>query len=557
MWALPAVLIVPNVALAFTEYLYTTPQRLANVLLPLGIYMLLAGCWKKIGVTAMVAFPLMVLCAFQIVLLYLYGESIIAVDMYLNVVTTNAGEVGELLGNLMPAIAAVCILYIPPLVAGIVLTARHRAVDIAHRKPMLVAGGIVAALGIVAFAAAYTSRSMYHPEQRLFPVNVCANIVTAVERTEASNSYFITSNDFAFHSEPTAADSAEIIVLVIGETSRACNWELAGYPRHTNPQLSNRSGITFFSRALSESNTTHKSVPLLMSHLSSDCFGDSIYCVKGIADAFAEAGFSTAWISNQQRNGSLIDFFGSQADTVCFITDDGIAHHDIEAVRLLADNVDNAGGRLFAAVHTYGSHFNYRDRIPAGFGMYFPDDASEAERDNRPQLVNAYDNTIIYTDMVLDSIMDVLEATGRPAALMYLADHGEDIFDDSRNRFLHASPTPTYYQLHVPVLVWLSPEYIRRHPNLPQALAANSHLPVSSSRCAFHTLVQLAGLTMPLYDCTASLASESYTPQPPVFLNDYNEAVPLAGSGMRPQDFEQLRSIGYPLENTATALRAQ
>ena len=60
---------------------------------------------------------------------------------------------------------------------------------------------------------------------------------------------------------------------------------------------------------------------------------------------------------------------------------------------------------------------------------------------NRAQLINAYDNSIRYVDAVLDSVASVLESTGRPAAMLYLSDHGEDIFDDSRGRFLHASPT--------------------------------------------------------------------------------------------------------------------
>ena len=64
-------------------------------------------------------FPMFILGAFQLVLLYLFGRSIIASDMFLNLFTTNSGEVGELLGKLMPAIIGVCVLYIPTLAIGI------------------------------------------------------------------------------------------------------------------------------------------------------------------------------------------------------------------------------------------------------------------------------------------------------------------------------------------------------------------------------------------------------------------------------------------------------
>jgi len=73
--------------------------------------------------------------------------------------------------------------------------------------------------------------------------------------------------------------------------------------------------------------------------------------------------------------------------------------------------------------------------------------------DNIEQLMNAYNNTIIYTDTFLSEVISVLDKSGKHAALLYLADHGEDIFDDERGRFLHASPNPTYWQIHVPMIV--------------------------------------------------------------------------------------------------------
>ncbi len=557
MWALPVLLAVPNIALCVTERLYSFPERAANLLLPLGVYCMLAAMWKRIGITTLLTLPLMILCAFQIVLLYLYGESIIAVDMFLNVVTTNMSEATELLANLVPAIVAVCLLYLPPLVLGIVLICRGKTTTAGQRRPALLTGAILTAVGLVALGASYASAKGYSPARRLFPVNICFNIGTAVERTQASNAYFRTSAPFRFNSVLTEPADSAVYVLVIGETSRAGNWELCGYERHTNPRLSRRSGITFFPHALSESNTTHKSVPLMMSHLSCRSFGDSIYCVKGVVDAFKEAGFRTAWISNQERNGALIDFFGEQADSVDFITDDHRHHYDIETVGRLAETLRANPGPIFVAVHTYGSHFNYRDRIPEGFGMFFPDDATEAEKSNRDQLINAYDNSILYTDMVLDSIIGTIAATGRPAALVYAADHGEDIFDDDRGRFLHASPTPTFYQIHVPVVVWTSENYGARRPDVAEALARNAGMRVSSSRSAFHTLLHLAGITTPCFDPTAALSSTAYRSLPTEYLNDYNEAVDLVQAGLRPEDFQALEGAGMyqDLDNLAWGRR--
>lgn len=537
MWVLPLFLLVPNVALAVTEPHYSWAARAAGILLPGGIYLLLAAWSRNIGRTTLLMIPLMALCAFQIVLLYLYGESIIAIDMFLNVVTTNVHEATELLGNLGEAVGVVCALYVPLIVAGIIVLVKHSHTDSGRRKPARTAGMVCAGAGLVAFVAAFCLPQGYRPLRELFPLNVCANMVEAAHRTALVKDYARTSADFSFGAVSQRHDSVpEVYVLVIGETSRGDNWALGGYGRDTNPRLAARDGLVYFPRSLTESNTTHKSVPLLMSHLAAEAFGDSIYSVKSVISAFSEGGYRTAWFSNQQRNGQIIDFFGKEADTVCFLTDDGMPHFDIELVGQLRHTLAREPARLFVVLHTYGSHFDYRERYPAGFGHFVPDNSSSAEAANRPGLINAYDNTIRYVDCVLDSVASVLESTGRPAAMVYLADHGEDIFDDSRGRFLHASPTPTAYQLHVPVLVWMSPAYRGMCPGKYEAAMANAELNVSSSRSVFHTLVSLAGIATRCYDPAAALTESSYREPERRYVNDYNEAEPLGRIGLKKQD---------------------
>jgi len=282
-----------------------------------------------------------------------------------------------------------------------------------------------------------------------------------------------------------------------------------------------------------------------MSALDCEDFADSIFCVRGIIDTFAEAGYSTVWLSNQRRNNSLIDFFGNRADLHRFLTDDGNRHFDMELVPHLKSAIDSTCSRpVFAVLHTYGSHFNYKERYPAEYAYFLPEPSAEAEAANRDGLINAYDNTILYTDAVLDSIMNTLEATGRPAALLYLADHGEDIFDDNRHRFLHASPTPTYWQIHVPMVLWINCAMRQTRHGLYETALANRNRNVSSSRSAFHTLVSLAGVNTPQLKPDASLVSTSYREPQRVYLNDYNEAVTLEESGLKKQDFEMLEKHG-------------
>ena len=109
----------PNIILSFTESL-SVWQRITNTLLPCGIYILLMSTTSKVCKSTLWMFFLMFFAAFQLVLLYLYGRSVIAVDMFLNLVTTNPDEVNELLGSMGIIILVVCIMYLPPLVTAII-----------------------------------------------------------------------------------------------------------------------------------------------------------------------------------------------------------------------------------------------------------------------------------------------------------------------------------------------------------------------------------------------------------------------------------------------------
>lgn len=547
MWVVPLLLIVPNVVLDITEIQYSAMTRIANVLLPLGIYWLATSLHRRAATAVLLLIPFMVLAAFQIVLIFLYGESIIAIDMFLNVVTTNFNEATELLGNLTSAIITVCVLYAPPIIAAIYACVKHIESRLCQRKVVSRLGAVMTVFGVIALAVAAMSPA-FAIDRQIFPVNVISNMVSACDRTMQTSRYFETSADFCFDAEMTDSIAPDVVVLVIGETSRVDNWQLGGYDRQTNPRLCKRDGLVFFNRAISESNTTHKSVPLLMSHLDADAFGDSIFCSKGVIDAFDEAGFATAWFSNQRRNGALIDFFGMAADSVTFITDDRCAHYDMELCALLQNFLaDNGGEKSFVVLHTYGSHFNYRDRYPEAYRVYDNDSYIDASVLCRDELINAYDNTIVYTDAVLDSIISIVESSARSAAVLYLSDHGEDIFDDYRGRFLHASPTPTFEQLHVPMMVWLSQQYSAANPEIVRALNGNVDKNVSSSRSVFHTLMSLAHISSPRYRAEASVCDSAYTEPTRVYLTDYNEAVTLTQSGLREVDFEQfkLHSIDY------------
>jgi len=542
-------LLLPNIALCYTECL--TPWACGvNVLLPLSLYMLFFSAAKRPGKMIWWAFIFVFFAAFQLVLLYLFGTGVIAVDMFLNLVTTNPGEAMELLDNLAPAVVGVFVVYLPLLILGSVNIRRDSRLSVSFQQRVRHWAMQIGAIGLFCLLASYLMVDDYRMRNQLYPVNICYNLYLAFERNAASENYKEVSRNFKFDARSEhSATAPEVYVMVVGETARAHNFSLYGYPRNTNPLLSKTQGIKAFPNVTTQSNTTHKSVPMLLSAASAEDF-ERLFHEKGILAAFKEAGFHTVFISNQLPNHSFIDFLGEQADEHYFLKkEDALQgnHYDEDLLQKLDEILPKADAsssahyryrKLFVVLHTYGSHFNYQERYPRSFAYFKPDSRSEAKSENRRDLLNAYDNTIRYTDYILHGIIERLQkwegiqtktdgVYGQPiSAMLYTSDHGENIFDDDRHLFLHAAPKASDYELHVPFIIWTSEGFSNQYPDILKALGENRSKQVQSSLSAFHTMLGIGGIQTHYRQDEYSVASEKYQPVKLLYLDDHDEAIP-------------------------------
>lgn len=542
-------LLLPNIALCYTECLAPWACGV-NVLLPLSLYMLFFSVAKRPGKMIWWAFIFVFFAAFQLVLLYLFGTGVIAVDMFLNLVTTNPGEAMELLDNLAPAVVGVFVVYLPLLILGGVNIRRDSRLSVSFQQRVRHWTMQIGAIGLFCLLASYLVVDDYRMRNQLYPVNICYNLYLAFERNAASENYREASRDFKFDARSEhSATAPEVYVMVVGETARAHNFSLYGYPRNTNPLLSKTPGIKAFPNVTTQSNTTHKSVPMLLSAASAEDF-ERLFHEKGILAAFKEAGFHTVFISNQLPNHSFIDFLGEQADEYYFLKKEDASqgnHYDedllqkLDEILPLADASSSAHYRyrkLFVVLHSYGSHFNYQERYPRSFAYFKPDSRSEAKSENRRDLLNAYDNTIRYTDYILHGIIERLQkwegvqtktdgVYDQPtSAMLYTSDHGENIFDDERSLFLHAAPKASDYELHVPFIIWTSDGFSKQYPDILKALGENRSKQVQSSLSAFHTMLGIGGI-QPRYRLDEySVASGKYHPTELLYLDDHDEAIP-------------------------------
>ena len=539
-------LLIPNLVLLYTEP-YSIWSAEASLFIPMGFYLMWSAVLKRSGIMIWLAFPLVVLAAFQIVLLYLFGNSIIATDMFTNLLTTNPEEAGELLSNIYPSIIIVCAIYLPLLWFASRDIGQRHCLSKTARKNIALIGLSSFILGGLFLAPAYkVSEDKRVLKTDIFPVNVFYNIGLCGSEFRKMYRFEHTSEDFTYHARRTAeASKREIYVYVIGEASRAANWQLYGYHRETNPCLTRTEGLVVFRNTVTQSNTTHKSVPLILSSVKTDQH-EELYRRKGLPALFKEAGFKTWFLSNQRPQGAMIDKLAKDADSLVYLPEPRYDMQLLEAMKqVIAEDPEHD---LLIILHCYGSHFTYHQRYPREFARFLPDDNVAINRKNVEKLVNAYDNSIRATDRLLSDLIQAIGQTGRSTALLYLSDHGEDILDDSRGRFLHASPTPSYYQLHIPFLIWLSPEYRERHPVESELCRLRQRTPFDN-RTVFHTLLGIAGIRTPYADARFDLSHPDFAPGERFYLGEHNRPIRLSHLPFDPQDFAQIYGHRLSLQN--------
>ena len=542
-----ASILVPNIVLAYTEH-YSVWTTEALVLMPLGFYLMWSVAWRRSGVMIWLGFPFIFFAAFQIVLLYLFGNSIIATDMFTNVLTTNPGEATELLGNIYPAVLLVAVMYLPMLWLAWREIGHRHCLPPRSRRMIALVGGVLFVIGAMLLIPAYRVSDDKHViRDEIFPLNVVYNMYLCGSELRKTYHFEEVTADFRFDAQRSASvEGRELYVYVIGEAARAMNWQLYGYERETTPGLMQIEDLIIYRNVLTQSNTTHKSVPLFLSSVATHEH-EALYRRKGLPALFREAGFETWFISNQSPQGAMIDNLSQDAEHVCYLED---PRHDMQLLDQLKQVVaESQSEKLFVILHCYGSHFSYHQRYPRSEAFFLPDDDVAIRADHAEELRNAYDNSIRYTDRVLTATVEYLRSlTDCTSALLYCSDHGEDLYDDERGRFLHASPTTTAYQLYVASFAWFSERYRAAWPEKVATAATLVDAP-ATTHSMYHTIADIASVEGRFCNDTVSLVNPAFDRQRVRrYLNDHNEAVPFSETGLTEHDWEIFARYGVVVD---------
>lgn len=310
-----------------------------------------------------------------------------------------------------------------------------------------------------------------------------------------------------------------LVVLVIGESLRADHLGLNGYARNTTPRLAALGDeLLTFPDVASTANWTNQAVPGIVALPLAGRRRASLPLT------FAEAGFRTAWLSNQEPTP-----FSAGLDVVehAVSSQDYHLRTDMNLLPMFTSFVRQAGPRQFVVLHMIGSHIPYEERYGAASRVYTPTlrdlGVEQPLAQHQQAAINSYDNTVIETDRFLARVIEVLRAEQRPAVMLYTSDHGENLFDDQRRLFMHAQTGPTRYDTHVPLLAWMNPAYRAAHPAQAQALRAN-RLQALSHVNLFPSLLALGEVDWDGADAARNFASPAYRPQPRKVMIDLRSA---------------------------------
>lgn len=254
-----------------------------------------------------------------------------------------------------------------------------------------------------------------------------------------------------------------IVVLAIGESARARNFSLYGYGRDTNPELA-KAGVIALPGAHACATYTTAAIRCMLSHLGSEA--PARVSQETLPNYLQRQGVDVIWRSNNWGEPPLKVGLYQRADDIrktCTGTACGGLGHDEVLLYGLRDLLAHATSRrIFVVLHLAGSHGpTYSRKVPAAFARFQPVCTSvDLGQCSPASLVNAYDNTILYTDHVLADAIRILQAVPDSAStLIYMSDHGESLGE--HGFYLHGAPNSVApdVQREVPFLVWMSPAF--------------------------------------------------------------------------------------------------
>lgn len=420
-------------------------------------------------------------------------------EMLENVAQTNISEAGDLLTFRLLAYLIVLGVLPSLFVARVKLAWRGWRRELPGRSKLMALAVVLLVAPVLAFGSFYASFVRTHKPLRFyanpaFPLYSLARHGYARFAVPASKA--ITTVGADAHISPEDIHR-ELIIVVVGETARADHFGLNGYVRDTTPLL-RKAGVVNFPDFHACGTSTAVSVPCMFSQAGSKGKAEG---QESLLDVLQHAGVNVLWLDNNSDSKGVAlrvpyqNYKSPNVNTVCDVEcrDEGML------VPLQAYIDSHPEGDIFIVLHQMGNHGPaYYKRYPPAFERFTPvcrsNDLSQCSQE---EIINAYDNALLYTDHFLSKTIELLKQNGKrfETALFYASDHGESLGE--AGTYLHGLPKAIApdAQLHVPAIMWMGdPE-----SEIDQAVLARKSRQTFSHDNLFHTVLGFFEIESAIY----------------------------------------------------------
>jgi len=441
--------------------------------LPVLLFCLFNLLFTPIGILPYVRKPvlaLLVLISAACSYFMLHYGVLIDRDMVQNALETNQAEMTSYLS--VPLLLTVLLLGALP--SCVLLVMRSGNGGRSLRAALVWLGNVLATLMVLAavtfvFYKEYSSllRNNRYIREQVLPLNVVRHTYGYLRSSYSAKTRPLRA--VGEDAKRIAGKRPRLIVVVAGETARAQNFQLNGYPRQTNPYLSRKDNVISFRDVSSCGTATAVSLPCMFSQMTRSQYdGVAAASEENVLDILQRTGVSVLWRDNNNGGCKGVcervptdDMPPLKVPGLC-VNRDGTCHDEI-LLHQLGARIEAMPGDGLIVLHQLGSHGpTYFERYPADARTFSPTcDSNQIQKCSNEALVNTYDNTLVYTDRLLGKAIDLLQtyADQRDVALIYVSDHGESLGE--HGLYLHGTP---YFiapreQTQVPLVMWLSPAF--------------------------------------------------------------------------------------------------
>lgn len=297
--------------------------------------------------------------------------------------------------------------------------------------------------------------------------------------------YLLNRDEILLPEATITNDDREVVVLVIGESARRDRFSLYGYNRQTNPYLE-QDGVTALKANASATFTTD-GVKAIVDHKATD----DLYEI--LPNYLYRMGVDVVWRSTNWGEPPLHIEKVYDHSALKSRYPDANGKYDSILLEELKQEIEACmTNKMLIVLHTSTSHGpEYYNKYPSEFEQFTPVCTTvEMSKANRKELNNAYDNTILYTDYLLHSVIEILrEIEGARSTMIYVSDHGESLGED--NNYMHGLPmsiAPSE-QYEIPFIVWCSDSQQKIKP-----LKKVGHYHV------FHSVLNFLHVDSPIYN---------------------------------------------------------